>query len=63
MYMLHVGVWGKWEGRVTCFLASEKQPSWQCVGGESPGAGRPALTLHQVSKFNRMWPRTKHSAF
>ena len=30
---------GKWEASVTCFLALEKQPSWQCVGGESPGPG------------------------
>lgn len=24
---------------VTCFLALERQPGWQCVGGESPGPG------------------------
>lgn len=43
-------VWGKWEARVTCFLVLEKQPSWQCVGGESPGPGLPvwglSLALH-----------------
>lgn len=34
-----VHVRGEWEARATCFLALEKQPSWQCVGGESPGPG------------------------
>lgn len=23
-FLIHVGVWGKWEDRVTCFLALEK---------------------------------------
>lgn len=30
---------GKGVARVTFFLALEKQPSWQCVGGGSPGLG------------------------
>lgn len=44
------------------FLALEKQPSWQCVGGESPAPGLPAclgpqsgLAVQQVIEFNRMW--------
>lgn len=47
---------------MTCFLALEKQPSWQCVGGESPGPGRARLRLQfcralsQVIEFNGMWP-------
>lgn len=44
---MSVGVWGKREARATCFLAWERQPSWQCVGGESPGSGLPACSRPQ----------------
>lgn len=49
-----VYVWSKWEARVTCFLALEKQPSWQCVGGESPGPGLPAWGLSLALSWGRL---------
>ncbi len=49
---LYVGVWGKWEGREACFLGLEKQPSWQCVGGESPEPGPPARGLSLALRWS-----------
>lgn len=36
---------------MTCFLALEKQPSWQSVGGESPWPGLPAQGVSQGWSF------------
>lgn len=57
-------MWGEWEARVTCFLALEKQPSWQLCGRGKPwaGPGRAEAALGQVIEFNRMWSGILFSA-
>lgn len=59
----YVGVWGKWEDRVTCFLVLEKlvvcrRGKPRCLACPRP---RPGLALRQVIEFNRMWLRTTYS--